>query len=70
MVIDSSALVAILLLEPEAADLAHALTRDEEKLLSSATYVETSMVLVSRNKDKGLAEMERFIAVSHIKTSA
>jgi ribonuclease VapC len=47
MILDSSALVAILKDEPEAPELLQALGRDECILYSAASYLETSIVIDS-----------------------
>jgi ribonuclease VapC len=48
MIIDSSALVAIMLSEPERRRLEEAIANSGTRLLSSASYFETSMILISR----------------------
>lgn len=61
MVIDTSALVAILLGEPSAQRLVQALEADPERLVSAATVVETSLVLMGRYGDVGDAQLDRFL---------
>jgi ribonuclease VapC len=58
MVIDTSALVAILCMEPEAARLAHALEADPYRLISAATWVETSIVIEARYGEPGGRELD------------
>jgi uncharacterized protein with PIN domain len=48
MVVDTSALIAVLLLEPEAKHFAHLIREDVAPRLSAANYVETSIVLHAR----------------------
>jgi len=48
MVIDTSALVCILLAEPEAEDFALALANAPEAVISGPTWVEASMVITAR----------------------
>ena len=48
MVIDTSALVALLNMEPEAARLAAALEADPVRLISAATLLEAGLVIESR----------------------
>jgi ribonuclease VapC len=48
MVIDTSAIVAILGMEPESARLAQAIEADPNRLISAATVVETGLVVESR----------------------
>lgn len=62
MVIDSSALIAILNREPEARRLVRALTNDPVLLLSAATLVETSIVASARLGDDIIAALDRFLA--------
>ena len=62
MVIDSSALIAILLGEPEEAEFIRAITADGVRLLCAASSFETSMVILSRRGEEGLAEYESFRA--------
>lgn len=60
MVIDSSAVVAILLDEPESAGLLEAMQRDPIRQISAATYVELVMVLEGRRPGIGV-EIDRFL---------
>ncbi len=69
MVIDSSAFVAILLCEPEERPFIGAITTDPTRMASAATVLETSMVLLSRRGDAGLAEFRTFYARAAVKTS-
>jgi ribonuclease VapC len=62
MVIDSSALIAILTLEPEARRLVRALTNDPVLLISTATLVETSIVASTRFGDEIVETLELFLA--------
>lgn len=48
MIVDSSALVAIIEEEPEALDFSAALAEADRRRVSAATYVETAMVLDGR----------------------
>ncbi|HXH04213.1 MAG TPA: type II toxin-antitoxin system VapC family toxin [Candidatus Competibacteraceae bacterium] len=48
MVIDTSALIAIILAEPEAAKLATCIEQDPRRLISSASLLETSIVTLIR----------------------
>jgi len=53
MVLDSSAIIAILLNEPDAASILSAFDRDESKLVSAATLLEAAMVIEARKGDGG-----------------
>ena len=58
MVIDTSALIAILLQEPEAQALALAVDRAATRLLSAATLLETAMVIEARKGEVGGRELD------------
>lgn len=66
MVIDSSALVAILQLEPEAEHFVRKINLDPVRLLSTASLLETSIVLTVRRAESALVELDRFIERSNI----
>ena len=61
MVVDSSALLAILLQEPEAAAISLTLSQAHPRRLSAANFVETSMVVEARNSDAGIRELDTLI---------
>jgi ribonuclease VapC len=58
MVIDTSGLLAILLIEAEAQSFAQAIERDPRRLLSAVSFVETSIVLQVRKGDAGVRELD------------
>ncbi len=58
MVIDTSALVAILAMEPEAAALSAAIERDPRRLLSAGTLQEARMVVAVRFGEPRVGELE------------
>jgi ribonuclease VapC len=58
MVIDSSALIAMLLKEPEREAFVDAVITAPTRLLSAPTALEASMVALSRLGDAGLADLE------------
>lgn len=62
MVVDTSALVALLNMEPESARLAAALESDAVRLVSAATVVESSLVIESRYGSAGGRELDLLIA--------
>ncbi len=62
MVIDSSALVAILLGEPDTGDLAAAIAADPNRIMSAFSLLETSVVLDNRKGPEGVAELETLLA--------
>lgn len=62
MVIDTSALVALLGMEPEAARIAAALESDPNRLLSAATLIEVGIVIESRYGIAGARELDLLVA--------
>jgi ribonuclease VapC len=63
MVVDTSALVAILLREPEAARFESALAATPVRLLSAVSRVELSCVIEGRKGEAGRRDLERLIGV-------
>lgn len=70
MVLDTSALMALLGMEPEAARLAAAIEADATRLLSAATLVEASLVVESRYGPAGGRELDLLIAKAEIAIEA
>lgn len=62
MVIDSSALVAVLLGEPEAERLTTALAADPVRCISALSVLETSIVLYRRKGAEAVAELDALLA--------
>jgi ribonuclease VapC len=58
MVIDTSALIAVLLGEPDAAHIARAIEAGSPRLLSAATLLEASIVIESRKGEAGGRELD------------
>lgn len=61
MVIDTSALIAILLDEPEADSLVRAIATDPERLLAAPTLVEASAVMLGRKGPGGEVALDALI---------
>ena len=61
MILDTSAMVAILYGEPEAADFAQLIHDAEECRISVANYVELSMVVESQLGPQGMRQAEVFL---------
>lgn len=61
MVIDTSAIVAILLNEPEAETLRRAIVADAVRLVPATCVFEARMVLVSRRGEHALAEIDLWL---------
>jgi ribonuclease VapC len=62
MVIDTSALISLLSMEPESARLAAAIEADTTRLISAATVIEAGMVIESRHGPAGGRELDLLIA--------
>lgn len=61
MVIDSSAILAIFLNEPEASDFEHRIAADPVRLISAATVLETGIGIESKLSDRGGAELDLWL---------
>lgn len=66
MVVDSSALLAILLNEPGADSIRTAFDHDDVRLLSAATLLEASMVIESRKGEGGGRDLDLLISKSKL----
>lgn len=66
MVVDTSAIVAILQREPEAARLVTALEADPARRLSAATLVEAGIVMQARYGDHGEREVDLLLERARI----
>ena len=66
MVVDSSALIAILLNEPDAGPLRTAFDDDAVRLLSAATLLEAALVIESRKGETGGRDLDLLISKSKI----
>ena len=66
MVIDSSALIAVLCMEPDAARIAQAIESDPVRLLSAATLVESSISLEAKLGDAAARELDLLLARAHV----
>ena len=70
MVIDSSALLAILLDEPERAAFGSAIAADDIRIASTASLLETSIVVLSRLGEPGAAELDTLLRIADIEAAA
>ncbi len=61
MVIDTSALLAILFLEPEAERFARAIAGAARRLISAGTLLETGIVLQARHGDEGTRDLDLLV---------
>lgn len=66
MVVDSSALISILLGEPEAEPFAWALAQSAVNVMTAVTFLETAMVITSRIGDEGERALRELMAWSDI----
>ena len=66
MVLDTSALLAILLDEPERRAFTEAIEAAERRLLSAASFVEVSMILESRHGAEGVRALDRLLAAAAV----
>ena len=60
MIIDTSAVMAILNLEPEAKKFAEVISSDSVRLMSMGTALELSIIVRARKEDAGIRELEFF----------
>ena len=61
MVLDTSAVLAVLLGESDAADFAAAIQQASPRLMSAATLLETSIVIEARKGEEGARDLDLFI---------
>lgn len=61
MVLDTSAILVILLNEPEIGAVSSAIEQDPVRLLSAASFLEAAMVVESRYGDAGGLELDRLV---------
>lgn len=69
MVIDTSALIAILLNEPEAPAMVKAIVNDSKRLMSAFTYLEASIVIEAKKGESGGRELDLLLHKSKIQTT-
>jgi ribonuclease VapC len=70
VVLDTSALVAILLGEPEQPALIGAMAEYEDILISAATLVEASIVMRAKTGDQGVADLDELLAAAAVRCVA
>ena len=68
MILDTSALLAILQLEPEAERLARAMALDSHRLISASNWLEASIVVFLRAGEEGLRDLDLLMAKFQIET--
>ena len=70
MVIDTSALIAILFAEPDAETFETAIADASVRIISAATLVETSIVVEARYGEEGGRELDLLIYKAHVDIAA
>ena len=70
MVLDTSALLAILFAEPERDQLIDALAQARDPLISAATLVEASIVMRARTGAEGVDDLDELLAAAAVRTIA
>ena len=66
MVIDTSALIAILRDEPERPQFVDAIEQADARRMSAATLVEISIVIDATRGSDGLRDLDHFLAAAHV----
>jgi len=66
MVLDTSALLAMLLNEPEAEGFRRAVDEDPTRLLSAATLLETAIVIEAKKGDAGGRELDLLLVKANV----
>lgn len=61
MVIDSSAIISILLMEPEADRLARAISSDPRRLLAAVTHLECAIVIQAKRGAQGVQSFDALL---------
>lgn len=61
MIVDSSAILAILFAEPDAAVFARAISEADACRISAATFVEVAVVVEAQTKDRGSRQLDAFL---------
>jgi ribonuclease VapC len=70
VVVDTSAMLAILLGEPERRAFLEALEQADIRRISAATFVEVSMVIESRHGGEGLRDLDLFLKTGNFEITA
>jgi len=69
MVIDTSALLAILFDEPERRSFTELIEAAERRLMSAANFVEASMILESRHGAEGVRALDRLLSAARVEVA-
>ena len=68
MVVDTSAILAVLLLEPDAAEIANLMRQARKRLVSAAALLEASIVLLARHGEMGWRMLDEFRQSAELET--
>lgn len=68
MVVDTSAILAVLLLEPDAAEIANLMRQARKRLVSAAAMLEASIVLLARHGEMGWRMLDEFRQSAELET--
>lgn len=66
MIVDSSAILAILFAEPDAADFARAISTAESCKIAAATFVEVAVVVEAQTQGKGSRQLDALLRRARI----
>jgi ribonuclease VapC len=61
MIIDTSAIIAVLFNEDDAKDYAQLITQSDSRRMSAATFVETAIVVETQTKTSGSRQLDAFL---------
>ena len=67
MIIDSSAVLAVLLAEADAEFFASAIAESDVRRMSAVSALEVSIVIASRKREEGIAVLDQFVERSRIR---
>jgi ribonuclease VapC len=70
VVVDTSALVAVLLAEPERDRFIALLAEADDPLISAATLVEASIVMLAKTGEDGVADLDELLAAAAVRPVA
>lgn len=70
MVIDTSALLAVLLGEPERDRFIELLANADDPVMSAATLVESSIVMLARTGPEGVGDLDELVAAAAVRCVA
>ena len=61
MIVDSSAILAIVFAEPDAAVFAKAMSEADARKISAATFVDVAVVVEAQTQDRGSRQLDAFL---------